>query len=828
MKWTPAFFVSLAFLFSFTPDATADPLPACSSPLILQRIKKLNVLTRVLYIAAHPDDENNTLNAYFTNEQLFDVAYLSLTRGDGGQNLIGVEQQEALSVLRTEESRAAHKIDGARIFFTCARDFGFSKTAAETLRIWDKDKVLADMVWIIRQYRPDIIITRFSSSVPEAHGHHIASAILAHEAYIAAGDASRFPGQLKYTTTWRAKRLLWNAYGYFTSKGPAGTVSDKNLLAVHTGLYNPLLGETYTEIAGRSREMHRSQGMTAEADQENTIEYFRHIDGDSTSLSLSDGIEPGWNRCGEGHLSTAINKIIQSFDINKPAASLKDLVYLLRAFDRCSPSLWVTQKRQETIAIIRDILGLQLEATAAAPVYCPGEQTTVSTKVINRSDVPVELTQIRFVFAAKDTSLVAALRQGESLHFDIPLQFSSTLSSSQPYWLKTASSTGHFNFDKQDELLGEEKSDCEVAYTFRLWDYPFILSQSLSFRDSSHLAVKQHNDVAIVPDVWIDLSDPVYCFTSPAVRQIAVKVKAGRNNVEGKVQLQIPQGWKISPRQVSFHIDKKLGEQQVYFSLTPPANQQSAELKAEAIVDSRHFNKGYCFVQYPHINNRYFYPAAKSKLIRVEFRNLARKIAYLKGSGDIIDQALASTGLDVQVITTEDLTAKDLKQYDAVVLGIRAYNVWPALVKYKDALTRYVMAGGNVVALYNTCFNLATEEVGLLPLRLSAERITDETAVALFLNSSHRVLHTPNTITEKDFDGWVQDRGAYFPDWWDEHFTPVLSFTDPGEKPLNGGLLIARLGKGYFTYTSLSFFRQLPAGVPGAYRLFSNILSMTK
>ncbi|MFT3750419.1 MAG: PIG-L family deacetylase [Agriterribacter sp.] len=814
----------------FTASLHANPVPETASIAILQRLKKLNVLTRVLYIAAHPDDENNFLNAFLTKELMADVAYLSLTRGEGGLNRIGSEQQEALAILRTQESEASHRLDGARTFFTRAADFGFSKKARETLQVWNNEEVLADIVWIIRQYRPDIIITRFNEDVPESHGHHIASAILAREAFTAAADPRRFPGQLKYTTIWQPKRLLWNVYGAFTVKGPGqDQINNDGYVVIDAGKYNPLLGASYGEIAAQSRMLHKSQGMGMEPQRGQHFEYFKHIAGDSASRDIFDGVDQSWSRTGHENISDAIRQIVAKFNIYNPPAVLPDLVALLKALDGMQPDTWLLQKKKELLYIIHDILGLHLEATTDAPLYSPGEKTVVHTRIVNRSETAIALKKISFEFAGKDTLLNISLQTCKHLQVETNLALQSDIAYSQPYWLSDALPRNKTMGDHYAVLCGlADEPGVNVVFYFSLYDYPVSFSEPVQYRYISPESGEQQKNIVIAPPVMVNIAQPVYAFTSLQPKKITVGITAGADHISGAVQLKAPPGYRVSPQQQPFSINKKSGSLTVDFLLTPSGAQQVGMLEAEAVVNGIHYNRECRYISYPHIREQYYFPPARSKVSKIDMVKSARKIANLKGAADLIEESLKEAGYDVTDIDVKDINPHSLSRFDAVIIGIRAYNVLPGLDQYKKVLKEYIKEGGNVIALYNTSFDLLTPDVGLFPLELSADRITDENAEVKFLHPAHGVLNYPNKITPADFTGWVIERGAYFPKSWSDQYEALLSFSDPGEAPLNGSLLIAKYGKGYFTYTSLSFFRQLPAGVPGAYRLFSNMLSLSK
>lgn len=494
--------------------------------------------------------------------------------------------------------------------------------------------------------------------------------------------------------------------------------------------------------------------------------------------------------------------------------------------DKQNNNIWTVQKREEILNIIYSILGLSIEVTANAAFFNPGEKTLIQTKVLNRSEVPIELKNIYFGFAGKDTSLHIILKDCERLQFATNITLANNLAYTQPDWLKNFSLNDSIYLINAFATTARHK-EVNVSFSFTLLDHDITFDTPLQYRHVSPQTGEHFSDVTIAPKVLVNIAEPVYCFGSSETKKIKVSVKATNDHVSGLVKIITPDGWKIIPAAHAFTIEKKSGEQIVYFSLTPPGKQDVGEIQAEATVNDTIFNQGYRCVSYPHINDQYYFPEAKSKISRIDLKTAVHKIAYLKGAADLIDESIKEAGFDVINISEKDINRQTLKKFDALIIGIRAYNILPNLDSYKKVLKDYVNEGGNVVALYNTCYDLPTTDVGLFPLELSADRITDEQATAVFINPLHPVLNYPNKITEDDFTGWVIERGSYFPNSWSNQYESLLSFNDPGENALNGSLLVAKYGKGYFTYTSLSFFRQLPAGVPGAYRLFSNILSLS-
>src|SRR5881296_4254786 len=410
-SWLTAAAVVATMASRTTSVADAPPLfpEAMSGDEIQLALEKLNVLGRVLYVAAHPDDENTNLMAFWANGSLYDSGYLSVTRGDGGQNLLGPELGECLGVIRTEELLDARRIDHGKQFFTRAIDFGFSKTADETLRIWGRDRILADVVWVIRNFRPDVLVTRFSPEDQLTHGHHTASAILAQEAFVAAGDPNRFPEQLAFVKPWRPTRLVWNTSPFFFSNrnlpfDPTG------LTILEAGGYNPLLGKAYTEIAAASLSMHKSQGVGSPPRRGARKEYFKLLEGQPMNSSLFGGVDTGWSRLPNSEpIATEIRQIISKFNPADPAASVPDLLKLRQAMSGIKDESWIPEKKAGLDKIIAACLSLHVEASTATETLTPGQTAAIKLDAINRSNVPITLQEVRFPLSGDSMKIDAAL-----------------------------------------------------------------------------------------------------------------------------------------------------------------------------------------------------------------------------------------------------------------------------------------------------------------------------------------------------------------------------------------------------------------------------------
>ncbi len=808
------------------PLLSPDQMNASEIQLALQ---KLNVLGRVLYIAAHPDDENTNLMALWANGSLYDSAYLSITRGDGGQNLIGPELGERLGVIRTEELLDARRIDHGKQFFSRAIDFGFSKTADETMRIWDHDKILSDVVWVVRKFRPDVMVTRFSPEDHLTHGHHTASAILAQEAFSAAGDPNRFPEQLAFVKPWHPTRLVWNTSPFFFTNrhlpfDPTG------LTVLEAGGYNPLLGKAYTEIAAASLSMHKSQGVGSPPRRGARKEYFKPLEGQPMTNSLFDNVDTSWSRVpNSDSIAAEIGQIISKFNPADPAASVSDLLKLRQAMNEIHDDSWIPEKKAELDKIIAACLGLHVEASTANETFTPGQTATIKLEAINRSNVPVTLQEVQFPNTGDSMKIDAALPVNELVTKDLSCKIPDNTPYSQPYWLRKRGTLGAFAVDDQ-KLVGLPENPpavpVEIVLQVNGQELRYLLDTK--YRTVDPVAGEVRRPLVIAPPAYANLADTVFVFPTNEPKPVTAHVTASTGPVKGELRLAVPQGWEVSPASVPIDLKAADAETVATFSVKPPNQNSEGTLRAIVSIDGRDYSLGRVRISYPHIGVQTLMPPAEAKLVRVDVRKRGDRIGYIPGAGDDVPESLRQLGYSVKILSEPEITAKNLAQFSAVVLGIRAYNTQERISNWLPEVFAYIKNGGVVIAQYNTLAELKTEQFGPYPLEISRDRVTDENAEVRILAPNHPLMTIPNKITSKDFEGWVQERGLYFPNKWDPAWTPILSCNDPKEKPLDGGLLVAKLGKGFFIYTSYSWFRQLPAGVPGAYRLFANMLSLGK
>jgi LmbE family N-acetylglucosaminyl deacetylase len=831
-RWLAFVVIAMLAVASTAKSADAPPLLSpeqMSASEIQLALQKLNVLGRVLYIAAHPDDENTNLMAFWANGSLYDAAYLSVTRGDGGQNILGPELGERLGVIRTEELLDARRIDHARQFFTRALDFGFSKTADETMRIWDHDKILADVVWMVRNFRPDVIVTRFSPEDDKTHGHHTASAILAGEAFSAAADPNRFPEQLAFVKPWQAKRLVWNTSPFFFTNrnlpfDPTG------LTVLEAGGYNSLLGKAYTEIAAASISMHKSQGVGGLPRRGARKEYFKPLKGQPMTSSLFEGVDTSWSRVPNSEsVATEIREITSKFNPADPAASVPDLLKLRQAMGGIHDEPWIAEKKAELDKIIAACLGLHVEASTATETFTPGQTAAIKLEAINRSNIPVTLQELRFPNTGDSSKIDAALPSNELITKDLSCRIPNDAPYSQPYWLRKPASLGAFAVDDQ-KLIGlpENPPALPVEIVLQVNGQELRYIVDTKYRTTDAVAGEPPRPLVIAPPVFVNVLNSVFMFPTNEPKPVSVRVTATTGAVKGDLKLAVPPGWETSPPSVSVDLKAANAEMVATFSVKPPNQNSEGMLRAIVAIDGRDYSLERVRISYPHIGVQTLMPPAQTKLVRADIRKKGDRIGYIPGAGDDVPESLRQIGYSVKMLSEPEITAKNLAQFSAVVLGIRAYNTQDRISNWLPEVFDYVKNGGVAIAQYNTLADLKTNQFGPYPLEISRDRVTDENAPVRVLAPNNQLMNTPNKITPKDFDGWVQERGLYFPNKWDPAWTPILSCNDPKEKPLDGGLLIAKSGNGFFIYTGYSWFRQLPAGVPGAYRLFANMLSLGK
>jgi LmbE family N-acetylglucosaminyl deacetylase len=807
--------------------------------VILQELRSFATTRSALYVAAHPDDENTQVITYLARGRGYRTAYLSLTRGDGGQNRLGPQLGEALGVARTQELLAARRLDGGRQYFTRAKDFGYSKTAEETLGVWDRQAVLGDMVRVIREFRPDVIITRFPPGPARTHGHHTASAVLAVEAFRLAGDPAAFPEQLRDLQPWQARRIVHNVGRGIAAANPAAGMAIAGLPAdvpdgpgvakLDVGGRDPASGESFGSIAARSRGMHRTQGFDVTApplNEGSRVEPFVTLAGDPATGDLFAGVDTTWARLpGGDEVARAVDEAIARFDAHDVAASVPGLLAIRARLGALPTDPLVADKRAQLDRIIQACLGLEVDTVVDRAEAVPGESVTLRHRVSVRSRVPVRWAALRHPGGHDALGTAVDLRRDQPAVHETSWVVPIDTPPSQPYWLRNEGTAGTFAVD-DPSLTGraEDPPVLPLEYVFE------VGGQSLVIRGEpmSAGAPGLRRRLTIIAPVSLRFVAGVRLFAPGAARPVAVEVTAARPGVAGTVQLDTPAGWTVTPGSHRLRLGAPGQHARFTFTVTAPPRLVTAALGASVELSGRRFARQRVEVRYAHLPLQLLQPPARARILALDLATRGHRIGYVPGAGDEVPAALEQMGYAVTSLTGADLTPERLRGLDAVVIGVRAFNVRTDLAERLAALFAYVQAGGTVVAQYNTLDGLREAWLAPFQLRLSRDRVTDEHAPVAILAPGHPVLTAPNRITPADFDGWVQERGLYFPDRWDERFTPILACGDPGEAPLKGGLLVAQHGHGHVVYTSLAWFRQLPEGVPGAYRLFANLVSLGK
>ena len=806
--------------------AWAQPSPVMNAADIKLRFKKLDTLGSVLYIAAHPDDENTRLLGYLAKEKLYRTGYLSLTRGDGGQNLVGNEQGELLGLIRTQELLSARRIDGAEQFFTRALDFGFSKNPAETFTIWDKEKILGDVVWMIRKFQPDVIVCRFPADSRAGHGHHTASAMLAAEAYDAAADPTRYPEQLKQLQPWKARRLLWNTFNF----GNVNTTSNDQF-KFDVGAFNYLLGKGYGEIAAESRSQHKSQGFGVSAARGSAMEFFSLIKGDNPKYSLLDGVNTTWERVNGGKpVGEMVDKAIAAYNIDNPAASVPALLAIRKAIMALPDGYWRNQKLMETEQLVLACAGLWMEAYSTTQVVVPGQPLQGSVQLICNSNVSVKVQQLSF--AGKDTVMEDQQLKYNQLrtipqHLTVP---ANTIES-QPYWLRKPHPIGIYTVD--DPLLTgypENKPILQAVIKLLIDGETLTVTRTLQYKFTDPVRGELYEPLVIAPPVVANLSSGVFIFTETTAQPVQLKLRAMGEATTGTVSLQLPAGFTSTEASMPFTLSKN-DESTVVFHIKPlkvSGTNRTDTLRVVVHCNGKDYTESLKTINYDHIPDITLFPDASARLVTVDLKHNGRKIGYIAGAGDMVAASLQQVGYEVTQLNEKDIMSGNLQQYDAIITGVRVYNINPRIKYWQPRLMEYVKNGGTMLVQYNVNGPLMITDIGPYPFTLTRDRVTDENAEVTLLHPDDEVLHYPNKITARDFEGWVQERGLYFTQTTDPAYRKVLSIHDKGDDALEGSTLVADYGKGRYVYTSLAFFRELPAGVPGAYRLFVNLISPKK
>lgn len=850
-------FFSFCFIFIFSINSlSSQTAQSLTSADIYLGLKKLNVLASVLYVGAHPDDENTRLLSYLSKEKLYRTAYLSLTRGDGGQNLIGNEQGIELGLIRTQELLAARRMDGAEQFFSRAYDFGFSKSTEEAISIWGKENILSDVVWIIRKFQPDVVITRFPDDNRAGHGHHSASAVFARMAYKAAADKSQFSNQFDYgVSTWQPKRVLWNTFNF----GGNNTTNNEQF-KLDVGVFNSLLGKSYGEIASESRSQHKSQGFGVPRQRGQLTEYFTLFEGEKISSDLLDNVNTSWKRLeadwGANTVSTIeklVNEIINEYQLSNPEKSVSKLLQVYNLIQNQKEGYWRNNKLQEIKDLIVACSGLFAESVANAEYVVQGENLQFNVNLNNRLGLKLSLNKIEvynadelmqkkfpiktnhFKKSSFDSSFQISLEKNKNVI--IPIKINAIKGNSQPYWLSNEMKSGNFEvFDQRYIGMAENNATFTSVFSLNIEGTELSIERPLQYKHTDPVKGELYEPFVCLPKISVSVSPNIILNNVKPItsNKIAINYNSFINSkelvtaktiqntsstiFENKLfEFQKNESGKIEVpvKDVFGSMEQKYVKPQIIFS-----NKEKEEI----------FYQTYRTIRYDHIPALHYFYQDFVKVVDDEIKIVGKKIGYINGAGDKIPDALKQMGYEVIVLEEKDITPENLKPLQAIITGVRAYNTSEYLTHKYDVLMNYIEQGGNLIVQYNTNNQIGPVKAKIAPydFTISRTRVTDENSIVNFDLPNHSVLNYPNKITSKDFEGWIQERSIYHADKMDSKYVMPLSMADAGEKSNNGSLIVAPYGKGNFVYTGIAFFRELPAGVGGAYRLFANLIALPK
>ncbi len=821
------------FNFSYINSLKAQEAQRLNSAEVFHKMEKLNVVGSVLYVAAHPDDENTRLLSYLSNEKKLYTTYISLTRGDGGQNLLGPEIGPVMGVLRTQELLEARKIEGTHQLFSRANDFGFSKNGEETLEIWDQDGVTKDMVWAYRMTQPDIVINRFDHRTSgRTHGHHTASALIAIDAFDKSGDKTQYPDQLKFTTAWQPQRFFYNTSWWAYGSQEAFDKADKtNFVTQEIGVYYPYLGESNSDIGARARSMHKCQGFGSTGSRGSAFEYLELVKGDlpQSKSDILDGINTSWTRLKGGEkVEKLVKELLEKYDFKRPEKSVTQLAKIYQAIERIEDVFWKKIKQEEVVELLLACGAVYTEARTSTHKIAPGDQFTVEVEFSQERSSDIKLIDVtglgqKFTIDNSESKIenVWIWKNDVTLPAETPYTL--------PYWLWEKGTLGMLSVPNQQDV-GKPMTDKTIKFNFVIdvegIKIPFEKELIHKYNDTKRGAT--YRPLAIIPALSVKPQTNVVIFADNKPQTITVSLHAWTNNIRGTLTIPTPRGWKITPEKIDFSFDKKDATQDFIFTMTPPGDAQEITITPIAKVGDKSYDGTLIDIIYDHIPYQVVRMPADIKVSRLNIQNHAKKVAYIMGAGDDIPQSLRNMGCHVDIVQPEQLTSSFLKDYDALIMGVRAYNTIPELKYKQDIIFDYISNGGNVMVQYNVNRGLVTPDFSPYSITLSRSRVTEEDSEVRIINPTHPAFNSPNKIAPSAFDGWVQERGLYYPEKWDDKFSTLISSNDKNEAPLDGGILVAPYGKGHFIYTGISFFRQLPAGVPGAYLLFANLISMGK
>lgn len=837
-----------------------------------QSLERLPVVASALHTTAHPDDEDTGSLVYLSRRIHARTALLSATRGEGGQSIIGPETGPAMGLVRSGELLASAQYYGVEVFFTRAYEFGYSKTAEETLAKWGREHVLADFVRVIRQTRPDVIITRFDGS-PGGHGHHQAVGLLTREAFRAAADPNRFPEQIiAGLRPWQAKKLYWGGRGLFGP--PAETWNVK----INIGEFDAVLGRTYHEMGVEGLSKQRSQGVAAIIPRRGSLEVsFTRLDSviqtPEKESSLYDGIDTtvtgiasriGPEADNVPGLTTALGEIhrhalaaLAAFAPRQPEAAarpilagltrLRQLISVVetsRLGDQAKYELLflLRRKEQDFTDAARRALQIQFDVRTNDETVIPGQQFTVTAQVYNHGRQVIEPTALHLSVpsgwqVAPTKGQLKPLAAGEHLSLEFAVRVAADAPYTQPYWYLKSETDNRYEVRSEKWHTWPFEPPVVVGHlTCRVLDATFDLSTPIQAPEQDRLRGVLWRDVQVVPAVSVKLT-PTVAIVPLSMKQQERRwqvtvVNNGPGQIEGTVQLHVPQGWHVMPPALPFRCARQRESATLVFRVTIPGGLQPQQIsiKAVAHVNDQVYTSWYQTISYPDIWTRHLYHPAECRVQVFDIKvapNLL--VGYIPGPQDEIPEALRQLGVTVRLLDADELAFGDLRQFDCIIAGVRAYEFRNDLAQHNQRLLEYVKDGGVFIVQYNTSRAWDPGQYAPYPAKMAGnQRITVEESPVEILMPEHPVFNRPNKITAADFTGWIQERGLYFWTEWDPQYRSLLAGHDPGEPLQKGGWVEAVYGKGLYVYTAYAWFRQLPAGVPGAYRLFANLISLPK
>lgn len=772
---------------------------------LAQLLKRLNTNASALMIGAHPDDEDTALLAYLARGENARTAYLSLTRGDGGQNIIGPELGEALGVIRTEELLQARKLDGAEQFFTRAYDYGFSKTLAEAKEKWDEKLILCDVVRVIRLYKPLVVISQFTGTPADGHGQHQFAGYISPLAVKASADRQQCPAA---GPAWSVKKF------YVRHRGQG-----EPTLRINTGKYDPLLGRSYFEIAMHARSQHRSQEQGVLELRGDQFSNLTLLESEVPKAEKETGIFDG--------LDLSVRRpLTKPLDPEHPELLVPDLVTY----------------PPEAVELILRAAGIRIDALADRETAVPFESVPVAVRMfIPPNGIDVQVLNVDFTLPAEkaqppaSSSTAGPFRRETATYTEyFTLKLPEGFKPTQPYWLIAPRVGDHFRGDYGTDIhMPFRDAAPEAIVTMLIAGKRFTVRKPIEYRFADDIRGEIRRDLNLVPAISIAPEKRLIVVSTREEKPSREVTVTLRNNASaptsGKVRLKIPNGWTSSPAESQFAMTRKGESASVRFSVNIPrrAVTGSFEIAAEAVSGIKTFSESMETIAYEHIQTHRIYRPATLAIKLMDLQTAPVKVGYVRGSGDRVAEAIAEMGFTVEDIDEQTLASGDLSRFDTIVVGIRAYQVRPDVVANNKRLLDFANNGGTLIVQYQLPPTYSQQNMPPFPAQMGP-RVADENAPVTILVPDHQVFNFPNKITQDDFQGWVQERNLYNFSSMDPKYVGLLESHDAGEAENKGGLVIADIGKGKYVYSSYSLFRQLPAGVPGAYRLLANLVSLPK